>query len=436
MDIRTNIAVYLAENFNRLYETKADVQQLFIDSLDPELDYFQLFSDIIKQPDPLVISAGNINFPVFYHHSTSTSKDIKELTDECLVANAFLVLSGWQEFVIEKRDQHERFPFNESLQFKFQFSLVPVVNMIFNEICRRINISGIPCVPLKFSAKGSNIVFSHDIDRLYSGWYEGTGNLVKHPGIGKMKKWLGVSYAKLIKGRDDYESGFCRLLDLLEKWNIRSVFFFLANKSTDDADYALSDPFIGKVKERLERADHLIGIHSGYFTFRDPVMMKTQLNDAEKAFTRKIFHNRQHFLRFDMAHTPELLVAAGIKYDFSLGFAESNGFRNGIGTPFSIFDFNHFKASELIEIPLFFMDGTYSHYQKVGKKDMRNPLESLAGNTEGLHLNFSVLFHNTVFTDFKYSGFTELFEQMTEYCKMNGFSTDAQLVWPDKSFTT
>lgn len=62
---------------------------------------------------------------------------------------------------------------------------------------------------------------------------------------------------------------------------------------------------------------------------------------------------------------------------------------------------------------------------------MSNPLETLEQWSETFNMNISVLFHNSVFTDFKYEGFTGLFERMTDWCSKKDFSTDAQIVWPE-----
>jgi hypothetical protein len=427
----THIVDYLAENFSMLYHTGVDIKEVLAGSLTQEKDYGLLMDKIVLQPKPLLVKSGHINLPVFYYDLLHPGGELSGLSLEEIAVNAFLLLSGWQEKIIEKRDQYGRFPFSESLQAKFHFQQIPIVNYLFEEICRRINLAGHPCKAKKFSAKGSNVIFSHDIDRLYSGWFEGTGNMIRKPALAIFRKWLEMSYSKYFRQQDDYQAGLCRLLDLLDKWDIQSIFFFLANQSRDDADYTLADSFISQINSRLIETNHLAGIHGGFDTYLAPELMKSQISYAEKSLGRKILHNRQHFLKFDVKQTPCYLLKAGIEFDFSLGFAESAGFRNSIATPFLIFDFDSRKASSLVEIPLFFMDGTYSHYQKVPRDKMQNPLEELARVTGGLNLNFSVLFHNTVFTGFKYSGFTELFEEMAGFCRKNEYSTDAHVVWPE-----
>jgi len=436
MDTRAIIGVYLAQTFIKLYKTKSDIGKLFTDSLVTELNYFQLLNDTIKNPRAVNIDGGSEGFPVFYCHSSGDRMDVSELSLEELLINAFLLQSGWQEMVIQIRDDLGRFPYKESLQYKFQFNLVPVVNFIYKEISSRINASGDSCIPFKFSGSGSNVIFSHDIDRLYSGWYESTGNLVKKPGLGKIVPWLKISYAKFFKGTDNYEAGFDLLLRLLSKWGIKSIFFLLAEQSKNDADYSLNDRFIRRAIEKLDTADHLIGIHSGFFTFQNEVLLKKQLKVVELAFGRKIVYNRQHFLKFDVNKTPEILANAGIEFDYSLGFAESACLRNSICTPFYSFDFRNFRSSDLVEIPLLFMDGTYSHYLKIREEQMIDPLEKFFSYTDGLYFNISVLFHNTAFTEFKYKGLTRLFENMATLCKVHHVSTDAHIAWPMHLSTT
>jgi len=225
--------------------------QYWTPSVQADRDYAIILDDIVKRPVPQYVSIGELRFPLFWFDPLDKVKDIAEVPLEILFVNAFLFLSGWQEQVVKKRDVFGRFPFSESLQSKYSFQFVPVVNLIFTEICRRINSSGNHCKSRKFGSKGSNIVFSHDIDKLYSGWYESTGHLIRHPGFSTLRKWVSVSHAKFFNKQDDYQTGFYRLLGLLEKWDIKSLFFFLANQSKDDADYDLTDPLIWKILQNL-----------------------------------------------------------------------------------------------------------------------------------------------------------------------------------------
>ena len=424
-----HISGYLALNISRLYHADIDLNLFFERSFTREFEFKVVLDHIIRNPEPQFVRIKDFTIPLFFYHSKEKEK-ISDFTLEEIAVNAFLLLSGWQEIVINERDMHGRFPFKESLQAKFSFQFVPVVNVLFEEICHRINKEGYICSPKKFSKSGSNIIFSHDIDRIYSGWYEATGNLLRKPGLARLSKWMRISYAKVFNNEDDYQKGFVRLLDLLKISDVKSVFFFLANKSADDADYNLTDTFIRKIFLELLNAGHLPGIHLGFDTFQSPDLMKAQIAHVENAFEAKIERNRQHFLKFDMNSTPEYLLSAGIRYDYSLGFAESPGFRNSIATPFFPLNFKTNEAFHLVEIPLFFMDGTYSHYQKDERARMTNPLEVLSEYADSVNFNFSVLFHNSVFTDFKYEGFTGLFEEMVSWCRKNDFSTDAQVIWP------
>ncbi|HOX76502.1 MAG TPA: hypothetical protein PLW31_00580 [Bacteroidales bacterium] len=426
-----DIAKYLGENFNHLYRSDAGIIEFIAGSLPENISYLQILNEIITQPKPLFIDFNGIPLPLFYYESADHKITLADLTVKDLSINSFLLLSGWQEVVIKKRDLHERFPYSESLQSKFNFAGIPVVNFLFNEMCLRIKQSGYHCNPLKFSTAGSNIIFTHDIDRLYSGWYEATGHVIKNPWTGKLRSWVELSRRKLFFQVDDYQDACYRLLALLDKFQIKSVFFFLASRSRDDADYRLGDHFTVRFIKDLQEAGHIPGLHAGYHTFRDPGQLNRQIGQACNFLGENIINNRQHFLKFDLSFTPLTLFNAGIKYDFSLGFAEAPGFRNSIATPFYVFDFLHPESARLVEVPLFFMDGTYSHYQRIDKHGFRNPLEDIAQYSKYFNMNFSVLFHNSVFTDFKYQGFSQLFIDVAEFAAEQGFSADAHIRWPE-----
>ena len=90
-------------------------------------------------------------------------------------------------------------------------------------------------------------------------------------------------------------------------------------------------------------------------SFEDIMEKKQRL---EKVLGKKVIGYRNHYLRFKVPDTWELLSKAGFKYDTTFGYADCAGFRNGVCHPFRPYNINTGKQIDILEIPLIIMDRT------------------------------------------------------------------------------
>jgi hypothetical protein len=132
--------------------------------------------------------------------------------------------------------------------------------------------------------------------------------------------------------------------------------------------------------------------------------------------------NRFHFLGFDAAQTPQVLEAAGMAYDCSLGFAEALGFRNGICHPFFLWDHANDRPSQVLEIPLMVMDATlqFKHYMGLSPSVATSAALALMEEVERWHGVMSILWHNTHFADYKYAGWRSVYINLLDAARSRG----------------
>jgi hypothetical protein len=132
---------------------------------------------------------------------------------------------------------------------------------------------------------------------------------------------------------------------------------------------------------------------------------------------RHIIGVRFHFLLYDHQTTPLILEKAGIKYDSTLGFAEQFGFRNSFCFPFQPYDIRNDKPYDFYEIPLVLMDGTLQKYMSRSPLEAMNNITDLILEIKKFNGCFTLLWHNTHFSEYKYAGWKEVFVQINELCK-------------------
>ena len=139
--------------------------------------------------------------------------------------------------------------------------------------------------------------------------------------------------------------------------------------------------------------------------------------------------NRYHFLMYDSYLSPSVLSESGLKYDSSLGFAESIGFRNAYCLPFYLFDIKNCRSTDIIEIPLNVMDVSFGKkYMDITKEEALNKTCHIIDEIEKFNGCFTLLWHNTYFSEYKYEGWKDIYFRIVEHCS----GKDAQIVSGNK----
>ncbi|MCE3294351.1 MAG: hypothetical protein K0R65_65 [Crocinitomicaceae bacterium] len=393
------------ENWRSLYVTQENFEVLFSNIGEPRWYTWKEY-----------------RFPVFIFDPASAVGEINPASPLPFdpVLNAFLFLSGWQEWNSNERDRHGRFRYGDSLQKRYDFTAVPVVNIYFKLLAEQALAKGYSIQ----AKKKQNIAFSHDIDRLYCGWIEEAGYLLRNFSFRHALSYTGVFFSRVQKEKDPYFQSMQQLIAIEKQYGIQALYFFLASQNKDDADYDIQSQAIVKLLQQVKGNGHKIGLHPGLETYKNEQRLGEQKKKLEQALGSPVDILRQHFLQYDVQVTPEIQEKCGFTVDYSLGFAEHPGFRNGTCMPFYSFDFSRGQKNSLLEIPLFFMDGTLSHYLRNSREEnfemVTRELEKIR---EHFSFNFSILFHNTVFTEYKYKGFTAFYLRLLDWVKANKIDT-------------
>ena len=137
-----------------------------------------------------------------------------------------------------------------------------------------------------------------------------------------------------------------------------------------------------------------IGIHSSYYSdIQHSIAEEKQTLEQIGGF--KIHCSRQHFLKVKFPDTFRQLIEAGITDDYSLGFTDRIGFRNGMAIPFPFFDVAANKTTPLMLHPLLIMDSAavqalgYKESYREGVAELIREVKTIGGDMTALwHSNF------------------------------------------------
>ncbi|AMM52016.1 hypothetical protein TH61_13635 [Rufibacter sp. DG15C] len=345
-----------------------------------------------------------------------------------VIASAFYLLSGWQEYYGKDRDQFGRFPFKASLQARHRFITKPLVNYYFGVLREALEVAyGQKIEPKLWDGKPFATCLTHDVDYCQTAWkVAGKPALQK----GNIKLFLQL-YLKHLKGQDAWFN-----LPQVEKellaLNAKGTFFFLPEKSPyqghPNADYDIASPKIQNEIKRLKSAGHEIALHGSHGSSHKA----RQLKQEREKIGQSVQGNRFHYLRFDPVKSLEVLEETNIHYDSSLGFPERFGFRNSYCHPFRLFDFKKRQMSGVWELPLNLMDITLNHpnYLQLKPEEVMPALTPMLQEIEKFHGVFTLLWHNENFTPYALPQGLELFREITQYVQKRGsqFLTAQQAV--------
>ena len=159
-----------------------------------------------------------------------------------------------------------------------------------------------------------------------------------------------------------------RWLDLEQSIDAKSTFFVLPTPSPpyhiSDPEYRFTDEIVFEgttqtVAEMLREINNRgfeIGLHPTWYTFNDADALRQEKSELERIIQDDVESVRHHFLHYDIRCTPRIQELAGLKYDSTLGFNRNIGFRFGTSYPWTLYDLNRGKQTNVVEIPLNIQD--------------------------------------------------------------------------------
>ena len=254
------------------------------------------------------------------------------------------------------------------------------------------------------------VCLTHDIDRVYASTMDKSIERLKHGIHGRFRE--SVSSIRQNFSKKHPFTNFNDIMDLEERYNARSSFFFLALDPADqDYEYPVDDleQEIGSIQDR----GFEVGLHSGHQGFRDLSKLKDEKRKLEKITNRPVTGCRNHYLNFLVPDTWEIMKNAGFAYDCSLGYADCAGFRNGMCHPFRPYNLHTGRSIDIIEIPQIIMDDSLSDlYMRLDVSTAWEITRSLIDSVAGCHGVITLLWHNTnLFGEQR-----TFYEKILQYC--------------------
>jgi hypothetical protein len=352
--------------------------------------------------------------PILYGGSSLPSADIAERCREGVrldidvFGSAFAMLTRYEEVVRTARDSYDRFPLASSLAFTEGFVESPVVDAYVAVLG-----SALATVwpRMEFRRHRYQVMLTHDVDdplstvgrspRMLARQFG--GDVVRRRDIGlALRRARAVVDARRERHDTDPNNTFEFLMDVSERHSLRSAFYFLARGDADRVAprYQLFDhPWVQELLGRVHRRGHEIGLHAGFGTYLDAAATAEEFNRLRvmaegQGATQEVWGGRQHYLQWRNPNTWRNWSAAGLRYDCSLAFSETVGFRTGTSREYPVFDLLARTPLDLTEKPFQVMDVSLFGHMALTPDDATRATLRIARECQRYGGTLGILWHN------------------------------------------
>jgi hypothetical protein len=357
---------------------------------------------------PIIYKSTSASKRTFLHESSNVFQIDFDLFGSC-----FFLLTRYEEIVISKRDEFDRFAAKDSVMSKAKVLDRPLVDEyvgILESVIKRI------WPDLKFKQRTFQIMPTHDVDWPFLFLFMSPYRLLRYLGsnifrqkdvclaIQSVKQWARVKCGDY--SSDPAFSAFERLFAISEKVGLQNTFYFIAaeNRNIIDGDCDIDYPEVRSLLRRIHERGHVIGLHPSFETLNKPMMLKREFERLkeicrEEGIEQHDWPSRSHFLRWETAISFRNLEDAGIAVDSTLSFAEHAGFRCGTCHEYPTFDLLTGTPLKLREQPLIAMECSVFEWfgQGLNDADGRDFLLRLREQCRLAKGKFVLLWHNSRF---------------------------------------
>lgn len=336
-----------------------------------------------------------------------------------LFSAVFYLISRYEEYIPSERDSHDRFLAQNSILFKHDLILSPLVDLW--------------CRELRFELLGSRelnrtfrFISTIDVDNAYAYKFKSFG--VKVGGTIKsilrgdwpdVSRRFGCYFRQKVDPYDTYDV----IANTHHSAGVKPIYFFLLSDRNEwDRNLGYTNKHYRGLISALQREND-IGIHPGYNTYQNAEKTYIEKIRLEDITGKEVLRSRQHFLKFVFPETARNLVECGIKEDYSLGYAEVLGFRAGTCTPFKFFDLLENESRDLVFHSTALMDATLNRYLGLSPKEAEEATKALVDEIKAVNGELVVIWHNeTLSEQNEWKGWSSVFKDMVSYASKDNVS--------------
>lgn len=341
----------------------------------------------------------------------------KFFQEECIALNLrndpfgaiFYVLSRMEEYVVKAKDAHGRFQAKDSVMQRFNWQEKVMCDRWAEDVLNFLANHGIN---LEKKAIPFKMLPTFDIDNAFAYKHK---NLVRRY-LSLAKDFMKRDFTRLqernlvlLGGKKDPYDTYDLIEEVVHMGFDTKIFWLLGDLSKYDRNLNHKNLAQQNLIKRLQVQTE-IGIHPSYKSNTYEYYLFQEKDRLENIINKEVYSSRQHFLMLNIPNTYHILKGMGIKEDYSMGFAETLGFRAGTCRPFLWFDLTKNEVSDLIIHPFAYMDGTLNDYLKLTIDEAKQKVFTLFQEVKNFGGEFCFIWHNETIGDYgRWKGWSDVF---------------------------
>jgi hypothetical protein len=322
-----------------------------------------------------------------------------EMKETDILSKLFFVLTRMEEYSPVALDKLNRFSAKNSWQYKNDLLEKCVCDQWALEFIALVETT----LDLKIGRKPASveIIPSFDIDNAFAYKYK-TG---KRRVLSLMKDVFNRNGKRIkernsvLKGeqKDPYDS-FDKILKIAAEFPVR-LFWLVGDYGQPDYNISIETKEMDELVKRLNEKMK-IGIHPSFRSNKKAQLLPNEIHRLENVKGASVDISRQHFLKLSFPSTYQELIRNHIKQDYTMGFADAVGFRNGTAHAFPWFDLTKNEKSDVLMYPFAYMDGTLNEYLKLSPLMANLKIEELFLEVKKYGGQFSFIWHNETISEY------------------------------------
>ncbi|WP_411768646.1 polysaccharide deacetylase family protein [Winogradskyella sp. A3E31] len=325
-----------------------------------------------------------------------------------IFAASFYLMSRYEEYLPQVRDDYGRFIASESLAKKEGFLRQPIVDIWAYKL-KSVLQEGFP----KFEFPKRSYEVQPVIDVPSAFYYRKKGLLRTIGGVlgdvirFKFKQLYERISVLLGFKRDPYDS-FKWIIKRQKKCAFKfSVFFLIGDYSTYDKNISINKKeFVSLIKSIGDYCS--VGLKASYFALEDFEKLKKEKTKMESVINRDVIGVRNSFSKLNLPSTYRNLLELEVYQDFTMGYINELGFRAGTCTPFLFYDLDYEVQTPLVINPYHMMDFALLKHRSL--LDKAEHLQRFMNEIKAVNGTFTPVFHNySLGGDARWKGFRTLF---------------------------
>ncbi|GAB5418724.1 MAG: hypothetical protein Crog4KO_04810 [Crocinitomicaceae bacterium] len=369
-----------------VFQSRGINVDLVVDGEDHQLDYTE---------------NGNASYLLYsenleLHPSFNKELSVLEFKGKAdYLASIFYVLTRMEEYTSPDKDQHDRFTASQSILSKY--------NLLDQAICDRWADHLIASLGIELPEKSISFEPTFDIDNSFA-YKHKTGSRrrfsILKDRLKNNKKRLAERKAVDIGGEDPYDT-YEIITNIARQFQDTRIFWLVESNGKYDRNLDINHTRHQELIRSLSSVAE-IGIHPSYKSFCSKSLVRKEKSALASILGTEINSSRQHFLRFTLPDSYRTLLEAGIKNDYSMGFADNFGFRAGTAKSFRWYDLLDESITELTIHPFVYMDGTLNEYLKLTPEQARDRISDLYVEVKRYGGTFRFIWHNETIGEYNH----------------------------------